>query len=84
LFDSEGCIYKHTYISNKKVYSYRKIAITNYLFKLLTILNNFLKDIGFHPIIYRNRVYLYSQGEVNRFLKVVNTNNEKNKIRSES
>lgn len=81
LFDTEGCIYRHKYLSNKKVYSYLKIAITNYLAKILNLLNNLLQEIGFHPVTYRNRVYLYSQKEVNSFLALVGTNNDKNKIR---
>ena len=65
------------------IYDKIKFNMYNYLSKILVILNNFFQEVGFHPVIYHNRVYLYSQGEVNRFLKVVNTNNEKNKIRSE-
>lgn len=79
LFDAEGCIYKHK--SNKKVYSYLKIAITNYLGKILDLLRKLLQEIGFHPVVYRNRVYLYSQKEVSLFLTLVGTNNDKNKAR---
>jgi len=81
MFDSEGCVYNHKYISNKKIYNYIKIAITNYLNKIIVLLNNFLKETGFHPIVYRNRVYLYAQKDVSSFLTLVGTNNDKNRVR---
>ncbi len=81
LFDSEGCIYRHRYISNKKYYTYIKIAITNYLSKVLVLLKNLLWEKGLHPIIYHNRIHLYNQKEVNSFLELIGTNNNKNRLR---
>jgi len=83
LFDAEGCVYRHTYISNKKVYTYKKIAITNYSSRVLVLLKNLLLETGFHPAIYHNRVHLYTQQEVNSFFGLIGTNNNKNRLRFE-
>jgi hypothetical protein len=81
LFDSEGCVYRHRYISNKKYYTYIKIAITNYLSRVLVLSKKLLHDSGFHPVIYHNRIHLYNQREVNSFLELIGTNNNKNRLR---
>ncbi len=83
LFDAEGCVYRHRYISNKKVYTYKKIAITNYSSRLLSLLKGLLFETGFHPAINHNRVHLYKQQEVNSFFGLIGTNNNKNRLRFE-
>lgn len=81
LFDSEGCIYRHNYSSNKKLYSYVKIAVTNYCGSILSVFQGFLKDIGINSTRYRNRVHIYSNADTIRFFSLVGSNNTKNKSR---
>lgn len=81
LFDSEGCVYCHQYHSNGKMYSYTKIAVTNYCDKILSVFHHYLKDLGINSVKYRNRVHIYSAPDTVRFFELIGSNNSKNKIR---
>lgn len=80
MFDSEGCVYKHEYYSNAKVYSYTKIAITNYCDKILSIIQGFLKSVNINSIKYRNRIHIYREVDTEKFFSLIDSNNLKNNI----
>lgn len=81
LFDSEGCIYKHRYYSNSKIYSYTKIAITDYCDKILSIFQRFLKSVKIDAIKYKKRIHIYSEADAKKFFTLIGSNNSKNNIR---
>jgi hypothetical protein len=81
LFDSEGCVYCHKYFSNKKEYSYTKIAVTNYCDKVLSVFKRYIKDLDIDAVKYRNRVHIYRESDAKKFFSLVGSNNLKNKIR---
>jgi len=81
LFDSEGCVYKHTYYSNGKCYSYIKIAVTNYCGRILDAFQGALQSLGIESVRYQNRVHIYSAQDAKKFFRLIGSNNSKNKIR---
>ena len=81
LFDSEGCVYQHQYCSNRKLYCYTKIAVTNYCDKILSIFQDFLKSLEINAVKYRNRIHIYNDTDTKRFFSLIGSNNSKNKIR---
>lgn len=81
LFDSEGCVYQHKYYSNHTLYKYIKIAVTNYCDKILSVFQDFLKDLGINAVKYGNRVHIYKEEDTKRFFKLIGSNNNKNIIR---
>jgi hypothetical protein len=81
LFDSEGCVYCHSYFSNKKEYSYIKIAVTNYCDKILSVFQRFLGELGIEAVKYHNRVHIYREADSKRFFSLIGSNNFKNKKR---
>lgn len=77
LFDTDGCIYRHTYAVNGKKYRYIKMCFRNYSIPILMSLTKILKHLGFYPRLDKKHksVYLHKPSEVNKyFLKVGTTN----------
>ena len=75
LFDSDGCIYRHSYSINRILYQYPKIAFTAYSPKIRSQIYQLLKQLKFCPKEQGNRVHLYSQYETLRFFKECRTHN---------
>ena len=69
LFDTDGCIYRHSYQRNGILYQYPKIAFTSYSRIVRSQFFELLVQLQFNPKEYRNRVYLYSQQEALRFFE---------------
>lgn len=78
LMDTDGGIFTHTYAVKGKSYSYLKTNFTNASQPLLNFVYRVFKDNGFHPDNKRFRkVWLYSQDESKRYLKVIGSSNER-------
>ncbi len=76
LMDTDGCFYRHPYVINDKRYTYLKVCFTSYSPPLLESVTRILKDLKLGPKnTAKNRVYLYSQPQVHRYLKIVGTSN---------
>lgn len=77
LFDTDGCIYQHSYTVNDKRYSYIKMCFRNYSIPILLSLRRILKNLGFHPAldIKHKSVYLHRPSEVDEYFLKVGTNN---------
>lgn len=81
MVDTDGGIFNHTYKVNGKIYSYKKLAFVNRSVPLLLFAYNTLQGLGFTPKLIdkveNKRVWLYNQGEVARYLKIVGTHNSR-------
>lgn len=81
LMDTDGGVFLHTYKVRGKIYSYRKISFTNRSIPLLNFVKNTLSELGFNPKILdkveNKKVWLYNMQEVDRYLKIVGTNNSR-------
>lgn len=75
LFDTDGCVYRHSYLVNGVIYQYPKLAFTSYSAKIRKQFDELLNLLAFHPKEYRNRVYLYSQQEALRYFQEIGTHN---------
>ncbi|MEA2715286.1 MAG: hypothetical protein QOG91_314 [Candidatus Parcubacteria bacterium] len=80
IFDTDGCIFTHTYNSNGKEYSYQKIEITSASPPLIISISKILKKQGFHARIGSRgtSVHLESQSDIRMFKTLVGTHNQKN------
>jgi len=83
LVDTDGCLFKHNYSVNNKVYHYNKIAFTN---KCPLVLQSFYKiliKLGFHVRITKdgNDVRIDRKDDIVKYLKVIGTSNPKFKLR---
>ncbi|MFH0839531.1 MAG: LAGLIDADG family homing endonuclease [Candidatus Omnitrophota bacterium] len=76
LIDTDGCFYSHSYIVNGKNYKYLKMCFTSYSAPLLKSVTAILEDIGLRPKnTAKNRVYLYSLDQLNKYFKKVGSSN---------
>lgn len=77
LFDTDGCVYQHTYTVDGKVYRYVKMGFRNYSFPLLRSIERMLKNLGFKAKINikQKAVFLNSPSEVKRYFSLINTHN---------
>ena len=78
LFDSEGCVYRHSYLSHGKRYSYVKIAVTNYDDRILTVFQRYLRSLGIESVKYDKRIHIYDRDGVRKYFQAVGSNNNKN------
>jgi len=83
LFDTDGCIYRHSYLVNGFIYQYPKLAFTAYSEKIRKQFAGLLTLLAFHPKEYGNRVYLYSQEETLRYFQEIGTHNPAHQLRFE-
>ena len=83
LVDTDGCLFKHTYVVNKKIYNYNKIAFTNKCPLVLRSMYEILIKLGFHVRITKdgNDVRIDRQEEVSKYLSIIGTSNPKFKTR---
>ena len=75
LFDTDGCVYRHSYLVNGVFYQYPKLALTSYSLKIRKQFFELLSGFRFDPKEYGNRIRLYSQEQTLRFLLEIGTNN---------
>ncbi len=75
LMDTDGGILKHNYFVNGKHYSYLKICFTNNSKPLRDFVFKTLNDCGFSAKSSFNKVWLYSEEEVRKYVHVVGSSN---------
>lgn len=77
LFDTDGCIYQHSYTVGGKKYRYIKMCFRNYSFPILRSLQKILNSLGFRSRVDRKQksVYLHSSFEVRKYFKTAGTSN---------
>ena len=83
LFDTDGCVYRHSYLVKGVVYQYPQLAFTSYAAKIREQFAGLLTLSAFHPKEYGNRVYVYSQKEVLRYFQEIGTHNPAYQLRFE-
>lgn len=81
LIDTDGCIAIHRYYVNNKRYFYKKLIFTNHSIPLANFVYDTLYQNGLHPKMYsrleKRRVWLYNSNEVQKYLNIFGTSNEK-------
>jgi hypothetical protein len=77
LMDTDGCVYRHAYRVNGKLYGYTKLAFTNYSRPLLDSTKRLFEALGFFPTLHKDgrRLYLHDTQAVQRYFASVGTNN---------
>lgn len=77
IFDTDGCVVTHTYMSKGHMYSYKKLTFTSASPKLLTSIAHVLSESGFTPRVRPRDVWLDSKKDVSRYFKIVDSSNPK-------
>jgi hypothetical protein len=78
LVDTDGCVFNHHYVVNKKSYFYKKLAFTSYSEPLRKSVYNILKNIGLNPRLYSYRdVRIDSKKDMEMYFKLINSHNPK-------
>ena len=77
LFDTDGCVYKHSYKVAGKGYSYLKMSFRNYSIPLLKSIKRMLEKLNYHPVIDINHqtVYINRPEEVKKYFSKIRTSN---------
>lgn len=77
LIDTDGGIFLHSYIINRKRYSYYKLNFVNRSLPLVQFVFNTLKKHHLSPKYAQNykHVWLYSTKEVVRYLRIIGSSN---------
>lgn len=83
LIDTDGCLVIHRYRVKGKIYIYKKINFSSASPPLIKSVVKILKDFGFHPRISssRRQVWLDSKDEVEKYMSVIGTSNDKHRFR---
>lgn len=78
LFDTDGCLIRHSYVSNGKIYRYKKIDITSKSLPLLISMHNALTDFGIKNRISRHySIRIEAVDAVERFFEIIRSSNSK-------
>ncbi|OGD56325.1 hypothetical protein A3I57_00780 [Candidatus Beckwithbacteria bacterium RIFCSPLOWO2_02_FULL_47_23] len=78
LMDTDGGIFIHRYKIKRKEYRYKKICFTNKSQPLLNFVFNALRKLGLNPKRFNdNKIWLYSEVEVKKYFKLVNSSNQR-------
>jgi len=79
LIDTDGCLIVHKYRSKDKIYTYKKIGFTNRSYPLLRSVHEMLREVGIKNRIMKNNqdVRIEAVGEVEKYFKIVSSNNAK-------
>jgi hypothetical protein len=79
LMDTDGGIFKHQYMVNRKKYSYPKLSFANRSVPLLRFVYETLLMYGMTPKLIdkveNKKVWLYNQQEVKQYLSLIGTHN---------
>lgn len=79
LMDTDGGIFIHRYHVHGKEYRYLKACFTNRSMPILMFVRNVLSEFGMTPKVVLNteseKIWLYNQDEVYKYLNVVGTHN---------
>lgn len=79
LIDTDGCFFRHSYMSNGKRYSYIKIAFTNRNSSILKSVKEILINLGFCVRMTKDGddIRIENKKDVARYLNVIGTSNLK-------
>lgn len=78
LMDTDGGVFRNTYLSNKKKYSYLKMCFTNKSVPLIDFVYNTLLALGYRPSkINSSKVWISSQKRTLKYLNDVGTSNQR-------
>ncbi|MCX6738182.1 MAG: hypothetical protein NTY11_02095 [Candidatus Parcubacteria bacterium] len=78
LFDTDGCVFTHSYKSNGKSYSYKKLAFTSYSNPLRKSVFNILKKNKLNPRMFDNRdIRIDSIKDVKAYFDIFGSHNPK-------
>ena len=85
LMDTDGCVYRHRYVVNAKMYGYPKLCFTNYSRPLLDAAKRLFENLGLFPTIHKDghRLYLHDSTAVKRYFEIVGTHNPRYRQRFE-
>lgn len=79
LVDTDGCLFIHKYKVNGKEYKYTNLGFANQSVPLIKFTHKTLLDLGFSAkttsYLGKHRVWLYNRAEVQKYLRVVGSNN---------
>ena len=77
LMDTDGCVFRHSYRVNGKMYTYTKLAFTNYSRPLLLSAKRFFEALGLAPTLHKDgrRLYLHNTKAVTEYFGLVGTRN---------
>lgn len=85
LMDTDGCVAKCTHKYKLKSYVYYNPCFANRSKPLLEFVTNTLRELGLHPSIAGERIWLYNKAEVCAYFELVGSNNTRLlKFREES
>jgi len=79
LVDTDGCIIKHCYRVNGKIYNYKKLAFSSRSSPLIKTVHNSLKKFGFSARItkYEKDVRIESKNDMQKYFKLIGSHNPK-------
>jgi hypothetical protein len=77
IFDTDGCLVRHTYKSHGKVYTYKKIDITSKSEKLLSTIQIILNQLKIKNRMGRNCIRIEAKEDVNKFFSKIGSKNPK-------
>lgn len=75
LMDTDGCIAKSTHKWKSKSYVYYNPCFANRSRPLLKFVENTLIDIGLHPSVAGERIWLYNKMDVQKYFELVGSSN---------
>jgi len=81
LMDTDGSFYQYEHSIRNSAYCNHAICFTNHSGNLINSVFDILKTEQFNPIKTPRRVYLYRKKEINRYFKIVGSNNIKHSIK---
>ncbi len=78
LMDTDGCVFRHRYRVNGKMYKYTKLCFTSYSRPLLDSAKQLFESLSLFPTIHQydgHRLYLHDTAAVRRYFELVGTSN---------
>lgn len=75
LMDTDGCIVKSVHTYKTKKFTYFNPCFANRSKPLLNFVSYTLNDLGLHPSIAGERIWLYNKAEVQKYFELVGSNN---------
>lgn len=77
LMDTDGCVVRSTHKYGFKTYTYYNPCFANRSKPLLQFVTNTLRDIGLHPCVAGERIWLYNKAETETYFNLVGSNNNR-------
>lgn len=77
LVDTDGSIFTHRYLSGGRQYSYKKLNFASASGPLRNSVYLILKEVGLHPRISGQKIFLDSQADMHAYLSLFGTHNPK-------